>query len=67
MVLDAGRIVSYFHTAYPFLSWFSYPQVEFDEPSELFEISGSYLDPLVEESGDKEALYAATGASAAQS
>ena len=66
MVLDAGRIVSLFgcnsHIAcvYPCVR-----QVEFGKPSELLQLEQGKLRALVDESADREKLYAmATGASA---
>lgn len=56
MVLDAGHIVS--------ILWFKglsslYPlQVEFDSPKELLKRTGGKLRSLVDESGDRDLLYA---------
>ena len=38
------------------------PKVEFDSPKELLKIQDGKLRALVEESGDKEALYAMANA-----
>jgi hypothetical protein len=54
MVLDAGRIVSDFHSSKPSHSLVS--QAEFDTPSKLLEKKDSLLQKLVHESTDKEAL-----------
>ncbi|KAJ7354076.1 P-loop containing nucleoside triphosphate hydrolase protein [Mycena albidolilacea] len=51
MVLDAGRIIAHLIA-----------QVEFDSPKELLKIEDGKLRALVEESGDREALYAMAGA-----
>jgi hypothetical protein len=55
MVLDSGRIVS--SSA---LCWFILPlfnQMEFDSPKALLSQKDGRLRSLVDESGDKEALY----------
>jgi hypothetical protein len=39
-----------------------FSKVEFDSPKELLKIEGGKLRALVEESGDREALYAMAGA-----
>ncbi|KAJ7367289.1 hypothetical protein DFH08DRAFT_929873 [Mycena albidolilacea] len=51
MVLDTGRIIDHLIA-----------QVEFDSPKELLKIEDGKLRALVEESGDREALYAMAGA-----
>jgi hypothetical protein len=38
------------------------PQVEFDSPKELLKIKDGKLRALVEESGDRDALYSMAGA-----
>ena len=59
MVLDAGNIVSMHHQirSYDFLI-LRLLQVEFDKPSELLKIPNGRLTALVDESGEKEHLYA---------
>lgn len=67
MVLDAGRIVSYIFSMCLFqcLHLTSPRQVEFGKPSELLENEKGLLRALVDESGDREKLYAmANGATA---
>ena len=66
MVLDAGRIVSlvvcnsHIARVYPCVR-----QVEFGKPSELLQLEQGKLRALVDESADREKLYAmAIGASA---
>ncbi len=60
MVLDAGNIVSTLR--FHLLSFLHSPhhslQVEFDTPSELLKIPNGRLKALVDESGEKEHLYA---------
>jgi hypothetical protein len=63
MVLDAGRIVSYFSLALVYTPDVTRAllQVEFDSPKELLKIEDGKLRALVEESGDREGLYAMAG------
>jgi hypothetical protein len=62
MVLDAGRIVSYIALLFTLQIAHLIAQVEFDSPKELLKIEDGKLRALVEESGDREALYAMAGA-----
>lgn len=63
MVLDAGRIV---RSLFPFTMKFGpiadaycvhFTQVEFDKPNELLKNREGRLRALVDDSGDREALY----------
>ena len=59
MVLDDGRIVSYVQTNWSTLpSLKSYFQAEFDSPKSLLQKTDGLLKSLVEDSGDKNSLYA---------
>lgn len=61
LVLDAGRIVSQTLLISGYIDILQ-PQVEFDSPKELLKIKDGKLRALVEESGDREALYSMAGA-----
>ena len=56
MVLDAGRIVSCLHASS--LAVLTQPQVEYGPPSELLKNEKGFLRALVDESADKDTLYA---------
>lgn len=56
MVLDAGRIVSTRNS--DIITSLMCIQVEFGPPSELLQKEKGLLRSLVDESGDKDALYA---------
>lgn len=62
MVLDTGKIVRIHVTwmlyCVMYSSIQSFHQVEFGKPSELLKNEKGFLRALVDESGDKEALYA---------
>ena len=65
MVLDAGRIVSNRISFLGFvLKYVHLPQVEYDKPSELLKIEKGMLKALVDESGEKEHLYAMANSAA---
>ena len=65
MVLDAGRIVSPLSRIVSISKLISYhSKVEFDKPSELLKIENGRLKALVDESGEKEHLYAMANSAA---
>ncbi|KAF8174123.1 hypothetical protein K438DRAFT_2049734, partial [Mycena galopus ATCC 62051] len=62
LVLDAGRIVSVKLIVTCYVLIYYQPQVEFESPKELLKIKDGKLRALVDESGDREILYAMAGA-----